>query len=319
MTLLMKNFANDLKTEVKQELVNSVKTEIKNDLVSSVKVELQKGIQKELGAVIEKVNSVEKSVTKHGGEIHKLQQELKEEKTKNETMRTYYDQDRRKRNIIFYNVREEEGEDFQKLEEKIVDFLKSILKIDCSIDCLDYVSRLGKKNEKIRPILVRFVSFRKKMEVLKKRSLLKETDFNIDEDYSQEVRLKRKALVPEMKKLRSEGKIAVLRQDKIVIREGTKTGQGEDMECDEEGEGERKPKKYKSVIAPATKGIGSPLRGIQKHSSVVKPALAVTMDGKLIDYSGVKDATVTAESPAVLTSESGASTATFASQERKKQ
>lgn len=35
------------------------------------------------------------------------------------------------------------------------------------------------------------------------------------------MRLKRKSLVPEMKKLESEGKIAVLKMDKIVIREGT--------------------------------------------------------------------------------------------------
>lgn len=59
------------------------------------------------------------------------------------------------------------------------------------------------------------------MLVLRNRNKLKETCFNLDEDYSLEMRLKRKSLVPEMKKLGSEGKITVLKMDKIVIREGT--------------------------------------------------------------------------------------------------
>lgn len=95
------------------------------------------------------------------------------------------------------------------------------MNIECSLESLDYVARLGLSKEKIRPLLVRFVTFSKNMLVLRNRNKLKETCFNLDEDYSLEMRLKRKSLVPEMKKLGSEGKIAVLKMDKIVIREGT--------------------------------------------------------------------------------------------------
>lgn len=84
------------------------------------------------------------------------------------------------------------------------------------------MARLGLSKEKIRPLLLRFVTFSKNMLVLRNRNKLKETCFNLDEDYSLEMRLKRQYLViPEMKKLGSEGKIAVLKMDKIVIHEGT--------------------------------------------------------------------------------------------------
>lgn len=105
------------------------------------------------------------------------------------------------------------------------------MNIECSLESLDYVARLGLSKEKIRPLLQRFVTFSKNMLVLRNRNKLKETCFNLDEDYSLEMRLKRKSLVPEMKKLGSEGKIAVLKMDKIVIREGTyenKPGKQED-------------------------------------------------------------------------------------------
>lgn len=38
-----------------------------------------------------------------------------------------YEQNRRMRNIIFYNIPEETGEDFHKLESMIIDLLKNQL------------------------------------------------------------------------------------------------------------------------------------------------------------------------------------------------
>lgn len=113
---------------MKKELVTSVKAELKSKLVSSVKTEIKRGLHKEMVAVVDKVKVVEKHVLKHDGEIKELHQKLDAEITKNQSQKYLrYKQNRRMRNIIFYNIPEETGEDFHKMESKIVDLLKNQL------------------------------------------------------------------------------------------------------------------------------------------------------------------------------------------------
>jgi predicted RNA-binding protein YlxR (DUF448 family) len=75
-----------------------------------------------------------------------------------------------------------------------------------------YATRLGKlKIGQRRPILVRIRSFEEKLTVLKKGKLLSGSGLYISEDLSKEEREKRKVLVNEIKRARSQGKKAYIR------------------------------------------------------------------------------------------------------------
>lgn len=172
---------------------------------------------------------------------------------------------------------EEEGEEnYQRLEEKLLTFLKEKMNVECTSEGIDYVSRLGRKPGTFSPVLVRFVQLKKKLEILKNRNYLKGMKYNIDEDYSPEIREKRKSLLPDLIKLRAEGKRAVLRQDKLVILPGSSSQQltnqqynsendDKAMECDEV-EQEAKRKRYKTFHFTPSR-LMSPGKGKNKNDA----------------------------------------------------
>lgn len=62
-----------------------------------------------------------------------------------------------------------------------------------------------------------FTTLGKKIQILNNKKLLDETSYYIKEDFSKKVLEKRKSLQDELKRLRNEGKRAVLKFDKIII------------------------------------------------------------------------------------------------------
>jgi hypothetical protein len=63
---------------------------------------------------------------------------------------------------------------------------------------IDYVTRLGRGKRK-RPILTKFTSFVKKLEVLKNKRNLAGSKVRVDEDFSTEDRRTRKELISYLK------------------------------------------------------------------------------------------------------------------------
>lgn len=129
------------------------------------------------------------------------------------------DKSMRKKNVVFYGVEEKE-KSYVELENSLLEVLEKVLQIPCDCWELEYVARLGKKNDKIRPIVVTFSTMRKKIEVMKKAKFLRDTKciYNIKEDFPPNIQKKRKALQEVINKEREEGKNAVLRYDKIIYK-----------------------------------------------------------------------------------------------------
>lgn len=182
----MKSFMDDFKSALLKEVKDEIKTNVKSQIIP----------------VVRKISEVEKKVIEHDKKF--------------ET----YDYERRKRNILIFRVPESDNETFKSLEENVLNIFNQMLQVKCNTEEIDYIVRVGRKNgDKVRPILVRMVAYRKKLELLRNRGYLKGKTVSIDEDYSPEVRQKRKALLPELKALRSQGMKAQIRQDRIVIRD----------------------------------------------------------------------------------------------------
>lgn len=196
----MKSFMEDFKKSMLRDMKDEIKNIVKNDIVPVV--EKFKVVEKKVREQDLKIVEVEGKTQEHGTQIADL------------------DLERRKRNIILFNVPDDEGENFNSLETRVLDIFNNFLRVPCNNQDIDFISRLGKDSSvKLRPVLVKMVTLRKKLEILRNRRNLKGSKINIGEDYSPEVRKKRKLLIPQLMALRKEGKTAELRQDRIIVRE----------------------------------------------------------------------------------------------------
>lgn len=122
------------------------------------------------------------------------------------------------RNIIIQGLEEGE-ENINNLETKVINFIKEKLYCDININQIDYIKRIGKPNEgKIRPILVAFLAFRIRNIILKNKKKIKGTPQYVTEDFPKEVMITRKKLIPELIKAREQGKFAIIKYDKLIIK-----------------------------------------------------------------------------------------------------
>lgn len=124
----------------------------------------------------------------------------------------------RERNLIFFGVDEGESS-YSELEDKIIATIKKT-NVNCSKNEIEIVRRIGKQNDgKIRPINLTLTTYGKKIMILKNKKMLEQTNVYLKEDFSPKILEVRKSLHEQLQKERSEGKIAYLRYDRIVIRE----------------------------------------------------------------------------------------------------
>uniref|UniRef100_A0A8D8M1Y3 Endonuclease-reverse transcriptase n=1 Tax=Cacopsylla melanoneura TaxID=428564 RepID=A0A8D8M1Y3_9HEMI len=220
MEIFMQQFQGNLTKSLKEELTLSLKQEVTQSLCTH--------ITEQIAPLVGRVNKVEVTVSDHEKRISELEEKVMEEKSRNMDEKLSNDTEKRKRNLVVFNLEEENNEDYEKLERKIITVIKTNMKVNCNPQDIDYVSRLGKEMNNNRPVLIRFTTLKKKLEVLKNRNNLKNSKYNIDEDFSKELREKRKLLIPEMLRLRKENKRAVLRFDKIVVLGENQTQRQED-------------------------------------------------------------------------------------------
>lgn len=100
-----------------------------------------------------------------------------------------------------------------------MNFLKDIIKVDVSLNDINFIRRIGRNSLEKKPILIKFVSFRKKIEVLRLAKNLKGSSVSLSENYSNEIRQSRRLLLPFLYKARSIQCKAFLRQDKLIIND----------------------------------------------------------------------------------------------------
>lgn len=125
------------------------------------------------------------------------------------------DYDKRRKNLMVFGVPEEQTD----LESVLLSLIRIHLKVtDFSLMELDFCRRLGKepKSDRPRPIIVGLTTQRRKMEILKNSSLLKNTSVFIKQDISPEAREANKRLREERKKLRNQGNNVVIRKGQLI-------------------------------------------------------------------------------------------------------
>lgn len=144
-------------------------------------------------------------------EIQKLNEKVRHLEDKN-----------KKNNLILHGIKETE-----KNHQELLNTIKETLKnLDINIDNYEINNyyRLGRKQDekKVRPILITFTSFQKKITILKNKMKMSKHTY-ITEDFSKETMELRKNLQEKLKQEKQNGKDAFIRNNKIVIRETSDT------------------------------------------------------------------------------------------------
>lgn len=132
----------------------------------------------------------------------------------------YLDQDKRRKNLIVFGLEEHMQESRHDLETKVLNLIVNNLDVaEFTLLELDFCRRLGNHSTKARPVLLAVTTQRRRFEILRNRGKLKDSNIFIREDSSPEDRKQEKELLAEMLRLRKEGKYAVLRSGKLIVRD----------------------------------------------------------------------------------------------------
>lgn len=120
------------------------------------------------------------------------------------------------RNLLIFGASENE-KNYWDLEKEVLRIINSNLTIKCDRREIEYARRLGKKGEKVRPIIITLTTMGLKIKILKNKNKLDQTPYYIKEYFPPEILSKRKELQTEVNREREQGKLAILKYDKIVI------------------------------------------------------------------------------------------------------
>ena len=131
----------------------------------------------------------------------------------------YIEDQSRINNLRFDGVQEDRAENWEVSTSKVTKIIKEKLGIEDEI-AIDRAYRVGKVIEnKPRTILVKLKNFPDRANIIKNSRKLKGSNIYINEDLCERSRLKRKALLPELKSLREQGKIAYFSGTKIISKD----------------------------------------------------------------------------------------------------
>ncbi|XP_065678105.1 uncharacterized protein LOC136093113 [Hydra vulgaris] len=124
----------------------------------------------------------------------------------------------RRNNLRIDGQQELSSESYEDCEKAAKDIFKTLLKIPSEV-VVERAHRIGQfKENKPRTLVLKLLNYQDKNKILKAGKQLKGTGLYINEDFAQETIYHRRKLW-EVKKLRSEGKYAILKYDKIFTRD----------------------------------------------------------------------------------------------------
>ncbi|XP_063391140.1 uncharacterized protein LOC134676671 [Cydia fagiglandana] len=192
----MENLFEKLKAEMKIQTETLTKT-ITDNLSTTIEEKLKpiiqdnKELKVEVGRLKTKVHILEKEVKKNNFILHKV---CESETSTNDLLKLVVET----LNKLSENANTEEWDIWEICK----------------------VTRLGKKRDEPRPILVTVTLTWRKMEVLKNNKQF-HNNIYATEDYPKEILIKRKELKEQLIQEREKGKKAYIRYDKLIVEDNT--------------------------------------------------------------------------------------------------
>lgn len=189
--------------------------EIKNMLVR-MQQDMAQQNQNMLEMKEEIKNTIVNSLTERFDNIEQKNKLLEKKIDDQHTRINYLERQLRRRNIVLFGLEEEENS-YHELEEKIIKIITTYLEVECNFNNIEATRRLGKKGEKVRPVVVTLNTMGLKIKILKNKFRLNNTTYYIKENYPTEVLKIRKELQPQLQKQKEAGNNAIIRYDKLIV------------------------------------------------------------------------------------------------------
>lgn len=121
------------------------------------------------------------------------------------------------RNLVFFGIDEEEKHYIQ-LQKQIFEIITNIVKVEIQETELQSIRRMGKKGDRPRPVSVTLSTLGKKIQILKNKKNLSNTNIYIKEEFPPNILKMRTELKIEQQKEIEKGNIAFLKYDKLIIK-----------------------------------------------------------------------------------------------------
>nr|CAI5827085.1 unnamed protein product [Callosobruchus analis] len=153
------------------------------------------------------------------GELERLRNENEQIKKENQELQlrlAAVERKTKKYNLIFYGLKESET----KIEETqtVLNIINGNFELNCSYSDLRDVYRIGnKQSDRNRPLVIEFVNYQLKFEILANSKKLKGTGLFVQNDYIQEDYRNRKLLIENLKLARSNNLKATVRNNKLIV------------------------------------------------------------------------------------------------------
>lgn len=174
------------------------------------------GIERELKHLTSKINT----------EVSEIKEKVSKVELENIQLKarlSVVERKLRNKNLVFYGVQEHQNENDRDILKTVQDLIKNKLEIkDFNISEVSNAFRLGKKldNGKIRPLLIEFITYFRKKEVISKRTKLKGSKIFINEDLTNEDRKEKNVLIKVAKEVKQHYDITAVIKGKIISING---------------------------------------------------------------------------------------------------
>ncbi|XP_075981605.1 uncharacterized protein LOC142980160 [Anticarsia gemmatalis] len=107
---------------------------------------------------------------------------------------------------------------YDDLQTNITNFINERFKTSLEARDIQEIRRIGKQGDRPRPIIITFATLGQKINILKQKRVLKDTQFYLKEDFPKQVLEKRKELQEQAKLEKEKGNIVRIKYDKLVIQ-----------------------------------------------------------------------------------------------------
>lgn len=209
---------------------------------------LQRDVNQGSSEVKTDISALNDNLNAKFDEVKKEVKEMREKVANQEERILAVENHNRKRNLIIFNVKEVES-DSADLEQFLLTFFKNQMHIEVSLEEIDVIYRLGKKNAKNdlsrpRPILIGFTTYRKKVLILSNKSKLSSCKIGISDDFSKDILEKRKILKLKVEALKMKNVNARIKYDSIMVDEEKLSDR--DIDKIDTSEAEKKRKRLRS-------------------------------------------------------------------------
>ncbi|CAK1594927.1 unnamed protein product [Parnassius mnemosyne] len=190
------------------------------DEIKKLLENMQREIKQQKTDMLEMKEDIKISINNNINEKFKnlqLKNELLEKKIEEQTIAiNNFERHIRRKNLVIFGVEEQE-KSYHELEKRIIDILNTNFNLKYDNNNIEAVRRLGRKSDKVRPVVITLSTLGLKIYIQKNKKRLEKTPYYIKQDYPIEILKKRKELQTQLKKEKELGKKALIKYDKLIV------------------------------------------------------------------------------------------------------